>query len=54
MPAPNEIWWRAFEEAVGRLVDQGLTDRDEIDRVATAEADDALDYVCGSEGECAE
>jgi hypothetical protein len=52
MSAANEIWWRAFGEAVTRLRERA-TDRKEIDRIAVAEADDALDYASGSEEECA-
>lgn len=54
MPAPNEIWWKAFHEAVERLVNEGASNRQEIDKIAMAEADDALDYVSGSEEECAD
>lgn len=53
MPAPNEIWWRAFHEAVQGLVNEGVYDRREIDRVAIQEADRVLDYVASSECECA-
>lgn len=53
MPAPNEVWWGAFHEAVERLVNEGASDRREIDRIATEEADMMLDYIAGSEDECA-